>query len=315
MMEKCYDIGTIQAFLDGELSVDLSQKVTRHIALCDGCAASLAEAEEETAFAFSALEREFDTLVPTHRLWTKINDSIVEEKSHSSVWQRLLASVSVLIANPSMTVAAGVLIVFGIFAVVLNMQNGAGNDDIAAVENQPNLKVAAPINSNNQGKQTEPVDVVAPSNAPTFAIASNESKKENQSVRVYLAAERDNPRQNSIKNTTSNDRKENVQSQPSPLPANFVPEYLPGEESYVKTIANLSETVETQKDEVLRPAARISFERDLAVVSDAISKMKKEVRKNPKSESANQVLYSSYQNKIDLLSSVAERTELMASHK
>jgi hypothetical protein len=77
----------------------------------------------------------------------------------------------------------------------------------------------------------------------------------------------------------------------------------------------LSQTVENQKDSVLRPSMRVSFERDLAVVSDAIDKMKKEVRKNPRNESAKQVLYSSYQNKIDLLNSVAERNELMASLK
>ena len=87
-MERCFDIGTIQAFLDGELAPDLSQKVTRHIALCGDCATAFAEAEDETAIAFSALEREYDTLVPTHRLWTKINDSIAVEKKQSSVWQR-----------------------------------------------------------------------------------------------------------------------------------------------------------------------------------------------------------------------------------
>ena len=47
--------------------------------------------------------------------------------------------------------------------------------------------------------------------------------------------------------------------------------------------------------------------------NDAIVKMQKEVRKNPKNEAARQVLRSSYQNKIDLLNSVAEKTELMAS--
>jgi len=60
---------------------------------------------------------------------------------------------------------------------------------------------------------------------------------------------------------------------------------------------------------------RIFYERDMAVVDDAIAKMKSEVKKNPKNESAKQVLYSSYQNKIDLLNSVSQKEELVASLK
>jgi hypothetical protein len=51
----------------------------------------------------------------------------------------------------------------------------------------------------------------------------------------------------------------------------------------------------------------------MAVVDDAIAKMRKVVQKNPKNESAKQVLYTSYQNKIDLLNSVSQREELVAS--
>jgi hypothetical protein len=90
-------------------------------------------------------------------------------------------------------------------------------------------------------------------------------------------------------------------------------DYMPGEESYVKTIANLSKTAEQKKDDVMQPSQRIAYERDMAVVDDAIAKMRKEVKKNSKNESARQVLYLSYQNKIDLLNSVSQKEELMAS--
>jgi hypothetical protein len=86
-----------------------------------------------------------------------------------------------------------------------------------------------------------------------------------------------------------------------------------GEESYIKTIATLNTTVANRKDEVLSPSMRYAFERDLAVTDDAITKMKLEVRRNPKNEAAKQILRASYQNKIDLLNSVANKTELMAS--
>ena len=65
----------------------------------------------------------------------------------------------------------------------------------------------------------------------------------------------------------------------------------------------------------MRPSERIAYERDMAVVNDAIVKIKTAVKKNPKNESAKQMLYSSYQNKIDLLNSVSQKEELMASLK
>jgi hypothetical protein len=63
----------------------------------------------------------------------------------------------------------------------------------------------------------------------------------------------------------------------------------------------------------MRPSERVAYERDMAMVNDSIDRMRREVKKNPKNESAKQVLYSSYQNKIDLLNSVSQKGELMAS--
>src|SRR5207244_3851308 len=51
--------------------------------------------------------------------------------------------------------------------------------------------------------------------------------------------------------------------------------YMPGEESYVKTISSLSKTVAEQKDGVMRPSERIAYESDMAIVNDTIDKMKK----------------------------------------
>ena len=77
----------------------------------------------------------------------------------------------------------------------------------------------------------------------------------------------------------------------------------------------MSKNVEPKKDEVLRPSARVGYERDMAFVEQAIKTMQSKARKNPKDEGAKQVLFASYQNKIDLLNSVAEKGELMATLK
>ena len=89
--------------------------------------------------------------------------------------------------------------------------------------------------------------------------------------------------------------------------------YLPGEESYVRTIVDLKQNVDFQKDAVMTPSSRVSYERDMAMVNDSIKRIREVVKKNPRNQAARQMLYSSYQDKIDLLNSVSQREELMAS--
>ncbi len=100
MKQDCLDIGIIQAFLDGELDHVHTARVSGHIATCDACASMLAEAEDESAVVFPALEREFNTLVPTQRLWTRINDSITVERENRPFWQKAWAFLSVGLIVP-----------------------------------------------------------------------------------------------------------------------------------------------------------------------------------------------------------------------
>src|SRR4051794_13947565 len=118
MHSEHFDIGTIQAFLDGELSHERVDRVSSHIAACDNCALMLSEAEEESAIVFPALEREFNSLVPSQRLWNKINDSITIEKQNAPFWKKAWGYVSIAFASPSITAMAGFLIVFGLAAVL-----------------------------------------------------------------------------------------------------------------------------------------------------------------------------------------------------
>jgi Putative zinc-finger len=301
MNEKCFDSGTIQAFLDGELAPEMSVKVTNHIAVCENCALELSEAEDETAFAFSALDNEFNTLVPTQRLWAKINDSIVEERKQNSVWHRVWAFISVSLLNPSITVAAGIFVIFGMFAAALFMRPDIDNPAVAINQTRTNPTINQPKTLPITDEKT--LTTVTPNQTETSPLLK--------------ISNRQNPRENNIQKLVSRADYREIETQrpktkdQKPKTENLL--YLPGEESYVKTIATLKQTVDGQKDTVMKPSSRISFERDLAVVNDSIARMKKEVRKNPKNETAKQVLYASYQNKIDLLNSVSERNELMAS--
>ncbi len=296
MREKCFDEGTIQAFLDGELASDLLENVARHVSLCNDCAFLMAEAEEESAFAFSALEQEFNTLVPTQRLWMKINDSIGKEKK--SVWQTVFA----FFKNPAIAAFASLLIVFGLFMTFLSLQKSETIKTVAQNDStQP--KVIAPVFTPEIVSQSLP----KVSDKPQVADALKNDKKEFQIVKTDFAQKEISPK---IKNQpeTQNPTKDKGQRTKDE-------NYLIGEESYLKTIATLETTVNGRKDEILRPSSRFAFEKDLAVVDDAIKVMKAEVKKNPKNEAAKDMLRTSYQNKIDLLNSVTEKTELMASLK
>lgn len=285
MKEDCLDIGIIQAFLDGELSHEETDKVSSHMAVCDTCAFAFAEAEDEAAIVFPVLERELNSLVPTQRLWNKINDSIADEKRQMPWWQKAWGLVAVALANPSLAVAASVLIVAGVAAVVWMNRTPAGSVDTA------NLTAAVKPS------------VTTPSVQPPVNSSSEGDKVVTPIRQVERAAYRPEPQRMSVA--------------PAVVRRNVTPsaDIDAGEASYVNTISTLSKTVEDKKDGVLRPSQRISFERDMAMVNDTIAKMKQEVKRNPKNETARQVLYSSYQNKIDLLNSVAQREELMASIK
>jgi hypothetical protein len=87
---------------------------------------------------------------------------------------------------------------------------------------------------------------------------------------------------------------------------------LPGEKTYLKTIASLSSIIETNGENALRPSLRGDYERNLALVNHAIDATRRTARRNPKDPDAIEFLYSSYQSKIDLLSTVAEQGQMVA---
>ncbi len=301
MTSKCLDIGTIQAFLDGELAFEQSEAVAHHVAACDDCAIMLAVAEEESSFAFDALEKEFNTLVPTQRLWTKINDSIELQKEKKSFWTPIYA----FFRQPSIAAFAGLIVVVGLFALVLN--RGTVDETNLAVNNPPpNDAVVNPIVYSTSTDSTE-TESLTPQTPPQIVRASD-AKNNRTAIRVVQV---NFVKENNVKPNIRPIKPEIIRN-PAALPVN---ETLAGEDSYIKTIATLTETVKNRKDEVMKPSARFAFERDLAFADNAIETMKREIKQNPKDDGAKQILRASYQNKIDLLNSVADKTELMASVK
>lgn len=307
MTEKCFAIGTIQAFLDGELNDDSLELAARHFSVCDDCARLLAEAENESAFAFSALDGELNSLVPSERIRANLYEAIAAEKK--SLWRKIFGKVN--FSNPSIAAFASLALVVGIFTTLFILrENRTTNNETAKIETSKS------IGTQNGGKQIESVFTNRESTveSPISTIAPRIEKavvKPNLEKRAAIQNADFKVQKTSVENRQA-ENKTAVADNTAPPAKN---ENLAGEESYIKTIATLSETVNSRKDETLKPSARVAFERDLAVVDDSISKMRKEVRRNPKNEAARELLRASYQNKIDLLGSVADKSDLMAALK
>lgn len=299
MNGKCFEIGAIQAFLDGEMPPNASLRLADHMESCDACARLMAAAEDENSVVFSALERELDTLVPTQRLWLRINDSITEEKGRAPFWQKISVYVRLSLVSPSITAAAGIVLVLGIFAMMVGVSDDRG--EIVGVPVPPAPpKTDTQVNPAPSNETAEVATTAGDTEIPTPAAQKPVTVEiSNLSSREVGAIVRANAPQRRI-------------TADYVVPA-VIDGYLPGEESYVKTIADLKQNVDEQKDEVMTPSSRVSYERDMAVVNDSIKRMREVVKKNPRNQAARQVLYSSYQDKIDLLNSVAQREELIAS--
>ena len=302
MNGKCFEIGAIQAFLDGETTSEMSLRLTDHVAACDNCARLMADADEENAIVFSTLERELNTLVPTQRLWSRINATIEVEKGRMPIWQKVLVYVRLALANPSLTAAAGILLVLGMFAVVITVQDNAVKDVADNTRKVGQPARPAPVEN---ASETPSIGETKASNTtePAPVLTASTSKLPDRELRALAASLRAGQRE-------IQPRRADYRTSYATPSADT---YLAGEESYVKTISDLKQNVDSQKDAVMTPSSRVSYERDMAVVNDSIKRMREVVKKNPRNHAARQVLYSSYQDKIDLLNSVAQREELMAS--
>ena len=298
MNGKCLDIGTIQAFLDGETRPEDAVRISDHVADCDACTILLAQAEEENSLVFSVLDREMNTLVPTQRLWTRINAEITEEKNHTSIWQRFLGAITASLVSPSYAGVAGILLIAGMLSVVwLNRQaSSPGTGVVAGNQTQQVIPQASSV-------PPQGVEIAVTEEGPV--VPTGTSKPQPTVVRSTLSPAELKRMVITANHIEQGPRKTYV------VPA-AAPQYLPGEESYIKTIDELQQSI-TAQNASMKASGQVAFQRDLAVVEDAIEKMRKVVQKNPRNQAARQILYSSYQDKIELLKSSAQRDELVAS--
>ena len=280
-MTRCLDEATLQSYFDGELSAQLMERASSHLASCVTCAAMARELAEETALLTSALAPEFEEAVPTHALRERIDAAVLGERVANA--QRadrpgLFASFANVFSFKSQrTLGYASLVVVLAFAAILGVvkykQTGTANfpPTVAEIPQNPN---SGPDNSNRNEVASDRGQSVVPGpsrQAPPVAIR--------------------NPSPRS--------------AAPKVIPAKDTVHLLPGERSYLQTIAKLDSTIKDNK-ESMRPSLQVEYERNLAVVDRAIAATRNAAKNNPNDPDAADFMFAAYQSKVDLLNTIAD---------
>jgi anti-sigma factor RsiW len=283
-MRKCLDEGILQSYFDGELSSERMESVTTHLASCLNCSAVARELESENNLVATALAAAFDLSVPTERLRERIDaavaglQAVTAEPETSSGLRSWFQALSDLFSfSPQRVFGYAALVVVlafaTIFAVIHWRQAPSVLPDYSAAtepKGGPNASTVAIATASPEDKAT-PITNPAPYKATTG--------KRNRPVKSQL--------------TPDNQGVARVK-------------LMPGERSYLKTIAALDSTIKSKGSRPMRPALQAEYERNLALVDRALAATRTAAKNNPNDPDATEFMFAAYQSKVDLLNTVAD---------
>jgi hypothetical protein len=272
-MKRCLDEATLQSYFDGELSTDLMESATLHLASCNACSTAARELEEENALMTAALAAEFEAPVPTEQLRMRINSAVAnvpvaaEKSGFFSSFGRLFTFA------PQQALAYGGLIVVLAFAAIFGVLKMRSD---VPTQSDNNTRMVA------TGTATQPAKV---DDSPEEIIP-----------KVQLPVDVAKPPQRVVYRPTNTPR---ISPKPAPV------KLLPGERSYLQTIARLDSAIKAEKKQ-MRPALQVEYERNLAFVDRAIAATRTAAKNNPNDPDAADFMFSAYQSKVDLLNTIAD---------
>jgi len=285
-MTRCLDEVTLQTYFDGELSGEMMESATLHLASCSTCAAAAREMEEEINLMMTALAPEFEASVPTERLRQRIDAAVLDlrvEAASSSQRTGFGAFVSSLLSfGTQRTLGYASLVMLLAFAAIFGYVKLRTT---TPQQQSPQIAVAPPqvtVPKNNDDKSAVPTPVV--NNEPQVAVNNPTERKNNKAV-AYTPVKATN------KTNTA--------------PASEPVKLLPGERSYLQTIARLDTTINANKKS-MRPSLQVEYERNLAVVDRAIAATRTAAKSNPNDPDAADFMFAAYQSKVDLLNTIAD---------
>lgn len=314
-MRECVEEGTLQAYVDGELSSEMMERVATHIAACQMCTEAAHEIENESQLLAEAFAPELALSVPTGRLHLRLDAAIAELEAQKQQrrsgfeqqgarlrsWFAGLASPFSFMPQHAVGFASLIaLIAFGaIFAFVilrpqpsaLNVAQGVKTTGLPSFESRQENKEA----NKDRSAQGEVNDTVA-------RVQAN-------SERVMRAGAR-----RTTGKVTPSVVKQGVDA-PEVTPSMASVKLLPGEKNYLKAIASLDTAIKAGGDNAMRPTLRVEYERNLRVVDEAIAQTRAVAQRNPNDKDAAEFLLSAYQSKVELMNTVAEQAQLSQMYR
>lgn len=285
-MRGCLDEGVLQSYFDGELSREQMQAATSHLAICQVCLAAARQLENETTLLAAALAPEFDAVVPTENLRRRIDEAIAG--SPAANWQgtrgtrtlfgwiQPLGSLFTFTPQRALAYAGLALIVaFGVIFGVIQRQKTTS--ELPVAQAPPAESAPATVKPIDGGQKESPS--VTP--RPVETIVKNVSPT---------------PKRRSQKPVVATDNQTVAEVK-----------LMPGERSYLKTIAALDSTIDkANNDRPMRSALRAEYERNLAVVNRALAATRNAAKNNPNDPDAKEFMFDAYQSKVNLLNTVAD---------
>jgi hypothetical protein len=282
------DEATLQSYLDGELSGAMMESATLHLASCSTCAAAAREIEEEINLMMTALAPEFESSVPTERLRERIDAAVLGDRisaASSSERAGFGAFVSGLLnfgTQRSLGYASLVMVLaFGAIFGLVKLRTTSPPSTEQTIAQQTTQPVVTPT----------VIQTVQPSGQETETITPD--KKANFVSQPAPVAFKKKP----VVKNNSVPRSEPFASEPVRL--------LPGERSYLQTIARLDSTIKANQ-KAMRPSLQVEYERNLAVVDRAIAATRSAAKKNPNDPDTTDFMFAAYQSKVDLLNTIAD---------
>lgn len=304
MKEMCIDEGVLQSYLDGELSPEKMEWVAKHTVSCAACAESLREAESENVFFAAALADDLNVAVPTENLRTRLDAAIAELRQTENVvaqkptWNfsawlnSLFASFTPQRAFAFASIVAIIVFAAIFFVVMKDKRSATPSNEVARIPSSTTVSPTPVLNTTPQPSPSEATPPKSPASG------------------TRMTPQRVNYRQQNRVRPKSSDAD-------SKLPEIVQPEQvakdlLPGEKSYLKAIQSLEVAIKESSDLNTSPALRAEYEKNLAVVNQAITATRAAVKRQPGNADTVEFLYTAYQSKVDLLSTVADQARLSA---
>jgi hypothetical protein len=323
-MRDCFDEATLQAYIDGELPQERAAAVAAHLGACELCDAAAREAAQEFALFATAFGAGEGVTVPTERLRAGIEARIAEMQPTPTAQpvvaaptfvERLRGFASSLAFAPRQATAfasfAVAALLLGALFYAFRTQTRApeinqnGANEIAAVNPSTNGRGNVIENGDASAKAT---NKDAGSDAASNETAETARGDETRTNRVADRAAVLPVRFNVARAAGERDAAAGLARAKDEKAADAA--LLPVEKSYVTAIASLKSSIEGAGAQTMTPTLRAEYERNLAVVDRAIAASRASARRTPADKDAQDFLRSAYQDKLDLLHTVADQTQL-----